>query len=140
MRIARRALVALALAAALAPSIAAAQDPRTTEAQAAARAWLAATDRLDGPASHAEAGKRFQDAMPVDRWTAALKSVRGPLGATEQRTLIGSRFASSFEGLPPGEYAQLTFRTAWASKPDGHEHVTLEKVGGRWKVIGYAVQ
>lgn len=142
VRAARRAFVALAFASAavLVAPRAAAQDPRTTDAQAAARAWLAYTDQLDAADSHRTAGRRFQDAIPADKWAQALKAVRGPLGNVEQRTLAGSRFAVSFEGLPTGEYAQLTFRTAWTSKPDGYEHLTLEKVDGRWKVIGYVVQ
>jgi hypothetical protein len=119
----RRALVgaaALAAAASL-PAAVLAQDPRLNDAQAAAR-------------------KRFQDAIPADKWGDALAAVRGPLGKVEQRSLAGSRLADQFEGLPKGEYAQLTFRTAWTARPDGREHVSLERVGGAWKVIGYVVQ
>lgn len=138
----RRRFVAslFAFAATIAGVDARAQNPRATEAQAAAREWLALVDKDDAAASHAAAGARFQEAMPVDRWRDALKAVRGPLGPVEQRTLAGSGFGVPIPGLPPGDYAQLAFRTAWTSKSDGREYLTLERVGGRWKVIGYVVQ
>jgi hypothetical protein len=40
--------------------------------------------------------------------------------------------------MPDGEYAQIVFRTIFASKPDGSEQVSLEReADGQWRVIGY---
>jgi hypothetical protein len=143
----RRALLALAgtaLAAAAfalgpgATGAARAQDPRAAEAQRAARDWLALTDRFDSIGSRETAGKRFKDAMTADEWSLALRRERSPLGALEQRTLLQTLFEKSFGGLPDGDYALVSFRSAYSNRAEVRESVTLEReADGRWRVIGY---
>lgn len=129
----------LALLAWLAP--AAAQDPRTTEVQGVARAWLRHADRLDGAATWAAAGAKFKAAITPARWTEALRAARSPWGAVEQRALTSTRFDTAFAGAPPGDYALVQFRTAYAKKSEGHETVTLEREpDGTWRVIGYFIR
>lgn len=119
---------------------ASAQDPRATIAQKGARDWLALTDRGDGEASWRAAGKQFQKIITSDRWQEALKQVRSPLGALVERTLASTEFAKSFPGAPDGDYALLVFRTAFASKTENSETVTLEReADGAWRVIGYSI-
>jgi len=137
----RRALLGVAAgiaAAALAPLLAA-QDARSAAAQNAARDWLALTDRLDGAASWNAAGAKFRNASPVDAWAAALKEVRGPLGAVTARTVDSTRFARSFPGFPDGDYAVIVFRASFANKAVGRETVTLEREGDDWRVVGYLI-
>ena len=143
----RRALAALAgaglavAAFAVGPGaigVARAQDPRAADAQRAAREWLALTDRFDSVGSRETAGKRFKDAMTADEWSQALRRERSPLGTPEQRTLLQTLFEKSFDGLPEGDYALVSFRSAFANRPDARETVTLEReADGRWRVIGY---
>jgi len=143
----RRALLALAGAAlaaaafALGPGAtgtARAQDPRAAEAQRAARDWLALTDRFDSVGSREVAGKRFKDAMTADEWSLALRRERSPLGTLEQRTLLQTLFEKSFSGLPDGDYALVSFRSAYSNRAEVRESVTLEReADGRWRVIGY---
>jgi len=143
----RRALAALAgagLAVAAfavgpgATGVARAQDPRAADAQRAAREWLALADRFDSVGSRETAGKRFKDAMTADEWSQALRRERSPLGTLEQRTLLQTLFEKSFGGLPDGDYALVTFRSAYSNRSDVRESVTLEReADGRWRVIGY---
>jgi len=138
---ARRALLAAAAAIAvgvISPPLAA-QDARSADAQNAAREWLALTDRQDGTASWNAAGAKFREASPVDRWTDALKQVRGPLGALATRAVASTRFATSFPGFPEGDYAVIVFRASFANKPIVRETVTLEREGNAWRVIGYLI-
>jgi hypothetical protein len=87
------------------------------------------------------AGKKFQDAMSVDRWAKSLKQVRTPLGELSQRTAIATQFRKTFPGAPDGDYAIVLFRTNFAKKRDGSETVTLEhEVDGAWRVIGYSIR
>jgi hypothetical protein len=137
----RRALSAVAAAAVLVgPSIptAGAQDPRASAGQSAARTWLAITDRHDAAGSYSAAGAKFREAMTADRWAAALKAARDPLGAVERRAVVGTRFQKAVKGFPPGEYVVIQFRSTFAKRMIALETVTLERdANGTWRVIGY---
>jgi len=117
---------------------AAAQDPRTTAVQAAARAWVEYIDRGDAQGAWNAAGKKFQAAMTKELWAEELKKAQAQLGKMQQRTVGPARFQRKIAGMPDGEYAQILFRTIFANKPDGSESLTLEReADGQWRVIGY---
>jgi uncharacterized protein DUF4019 len=117
---------------------AAAQNPRTTEVQTAARNWLVYVDRGDAQAAWNAAGKKFQNASTPERWADDLKKAQAMLGKVQQRTVGPARFQKRIPGMPDGDYAQIVFRTIFASKPDGSEQVSLEReADGQWRVIGY---
>jgi hypothetical protein len=138
----RRLLWALAGVAIALPVLPArAQDARGATVQKAARDWLTLTDRLDGAASRAAAGKKFQDAIAVERWSVALAQVRGSAGALVQRAVVTTRFERTFPGAPDGDYAIVEFRTAFAGKTEALETVSLEhEADGAWRVIGYFIK
>jgi Protein of unknown function (DUF4019) len=130
-------LVAVLILASLAAA-AAAQDPRTTAAQSAARDWLAYVDRGDAQGAWNSAGKKFQAASTPERWADDLKKAKVLLGKVQQRTVGPARFQKRIPGMPDGEYAQILFRTVFTSKPDGSEQLSLEReADGQWRVIGY---
>jgi len=131
------AILALAIAASL-PSQA--QDARATEAQRVAREWLVLADKQDGAATWAAAGPKFQAAMSTEQWTRALKQARGPLGAVLQRAMLTTQFAKNIPGQPDGEYVLLQFRTSFEKKESARETLTLERVDGKWRVIGYFIR
>ena len=117
---------------------AAAQDPRTTAVQGAARAWLQYIDRSDAQGAWNAAGKKFQSALTQELWAQELKKAQTRLGKMQQRTVGPARFQKKIAGMPEGEYAQILFRTIFANKPDGSESLTLEReADGQWRVIGY---
>ncbi len=138
---ARRAAVVLLTSVLLAPASALAQDPRAAMVQRAAREWLLLADNLDGAATWKAAGPRFQNAITVAAWSEGLKRQRGWRGAVVQRAVAATTFGSSFKGLPPGgDYAFVQFRTSFAQKVGGGEHVTLERgADSIWRVIGYVI-
>lgn len=119
---------------------AAAQDLNATTVQAAARDWLALTDRGDAVASWDAAGKKFQSALPVASWAAALEGERAPLGPASSRAIVKTSFRRTFPGASEGDYALVVFATSFASKPLVYETLTLERgVDGTWRVIGYDI-
>jgi Protein of unknown function (DUF4019) len=138
---ARRGGLALLACALVLPAATFAQDPRASMAQQAARSWLALADKLDAEATWKATGPRFQNAITVARWRAALQKERAPRGAVVQRAVMMTTFGSQFRGLPPdGNYALVQFRTSFAQKEDGAESVTLELgADGAWRVIGYVI-
>jgi hypothetical protein len=114
------------------------QDPRTIAVQSAARAWLGDIDRGDAQGAWKAASKKFQAALSAEAWAAELNKAQDKLGRATQRTVGPTRFASSFPGLPDGDYAQILFRTVFAKKPDAGEQLTLEReADGQWRVVGY---
>jgi len=136
----RAALVALATFALGASPIAGAQDPRATEAQQAARTWLAVADKLDAEASYKAAGPKFRSALTPERWRDAVRLVRFPAGALVQRTVVSTQFVKTLKDQPDGDYVLITFRTSWTNKTVGRELVSLERIGGKWLVVGYVIQ
>ena len=134
-------LFAAVLCAALSThDVARAQDPRATLVQKVARDWLALTDRGDASASWNAAGKQFQNAIALDRWAEAFKTVRPPLGAVLDRIALSTEFPKSIPGAPDGDYAVLMFRTNFGNKTDGRERVALQRESDvSWRVIGYVI-
>jgi hypothetical protein len=132
-------LIALAAIAAQIPALA--QDARATTVQRVARDWLAVVDRADYAESWKQAAAKFRLAMTPERWSEAAKSVRGPLGAVDQRTLVRTTFTRTFPGAPEGEYALVVFRTAFQNKTQSEETITVEQeADGQWRVVGYTVR
>ncbi len=135
----RRQLVALLALAACVSAIG--QDPRASETQYIAREWLKLTDAGDAQAAWRASGKKFQGEMTAEQWTQALPAQRAPYGALIQRTFRGAEFRSDFPNQPPGEYAVLRFRTAFANRSIAIETVSLERESdGLWRVVGYSLQ
>jgi len=136
-----RASGALICLAWLVAGIAVAQDPKATDAQAAARDWLALADRSDAQASWNAAGKKFQGAMSAAAWAEALAKVRTPLGEMKSRTISQTGFRKKFQDVPEGDYALIVYVTSFANKLRGQETVTLERESdGKWRVLGYSIQ
>ena len=118
-----------------------AQDPRASVVASAAREWLEMTDKDDAAGSHASAGAKFRKALGVSQWKAALAKERAPRGALVQRTTMQTTFDPKFDKAPPGDYAMLQFRTAFANQSVAQETLTLEREpDSRWRVIGYFVR
>jgi hypothetical protein len=136
----RRALLVALAGAVAVPHLAAAQDPRASEVQKAARDWLALADKLDASATWKAAGPRFQAAISEDRWAELLKRERGGRGALVQRTAARTSFASQMPSIPEsGSYAIVHFRTSFAKEPNATEDLTLEQINAVWRVIGYVI-
>lgn len=130
----------LVAACALFAITAAAQDPRAGAAQSAARSWLEFVDKGDADASWNASGAKFKEAFPLGKWREALALYRKPMGTFESRTAVATTFNTDVPGLPPGDYANVQFRTNFSNKVDAHESVSLERSAeGAWTVIGYAL-
>jgi hypothetical protein len=132
------ALAGLVVTAAL-PAIA--QDPKVSEARRAALDWLALTDANNGEASWNAASKKFQTSMTPADWSQGLQNARVPYGAVEQRTVVSAQATTQFPGAPEGEYAVITFTTAFANKRGVGETLSMEReLDGKWRVVGYSIR
>ena len=136
----RAALAALAAVALAATTGAPAQDPRASEAQQAARTWLAVADKLNADAAYGAAGAKFRSVLTPERWRDAVRTVRAPLGAIDQRTVLSTLFQTKLQGQPDSDYVLIAFRSSFAKKMVARELVSLERVDNRWVVVGYVIQ
>jgi hypothetical protein len=134
----RLALAALA-ALALAPYLpAAAQNPRFSEAQAAAREWLALADANDANGTYTNAAQRFKQTMPGDQWVSTMQRARDVFGAVVRRTILQTESPAPGGDVPPGDFVVIRYRTEFEKRPQGSETVTLEReADGKWRVAGY---
>lgn len=118
--------------------------PRTDEQTAAvtaAQKWLAGIDAGHYAESWTDASESFQGAITQDKWVAAMKSVRGPLGKMQIRTVDSAVTETEMPGAPDGKYVVMQFETAFVKKNSAMETVTfvLEK-DGQWKASGYYIK
>ena len=138
----RRTLLAASAAFALAWALpAAAQDPRFSEAQASARAWLKDADANDAAATYTNAAARFRAALSQEQWAAALTKTRTEFGPSVRRTIAVTELPQPGSGTPPGDFVVIRFRSEFEKRPQAVETVTLEReADGKWRVVGYLMR
>jgi hypothetical protein len=136
----RRLLVALCALAIVAAMPVHAQDARSSEAQDAARDWLAVVDKGDADAAYVDAGERFRRQVSKRQWMKGMADARGSLGANTRRTIESTRFVDRIQGVGKGDFAMLVFRSSFANKDYVREQLTLENTAKGWQVIGYLIR
>jgi hypothetical protein len=117
-----------------------AQDARSSEAQDAARAWLASVDKGDADAAYDAASDKFKQGLSKAQWVKALGDTRKSYGANTQRTIVATQFHDRLRGVGKGDFAMLQFRSAFANRDFAQELVTLENTPQGWRVVGYVIR
>ena len=112
---------------------AATPDPEVVDT---ARQWLVLVDQGRWDESYRATGAPFRKLNTASMWATASEKVRVPLGAVITRTLIGQENLPA----PPDGYEVVKFRTSFARKAEATETVTLERDGGRWRVVGATIR
>ena len=137
----RAALVAMSSWALAAALPAAAQDPRASEAQAAALAWLVLADANDATSTYDRASRRFRDAIARENWANSLGNAREKFGPVVRRTHVSTRAPTPGKDTPPGEFLSVIFRTEFGRHAQGTETLTMEREpDGKWRVVGYLMR
>jgi hypothetical protein len=139
----RRTLIFL-LAAAAGSWIAAAlsnEGPAGEEeaASAAGQKWLSLVDQEKYADSWNQADPSFRDQVTLERWLAALKRFRQPLGPLLSRTASRVEFTKTLRGAPNADYCIIHFSTAFEKQKGVTERLTLVKQGDAWQVTAYAI-
>jgi hypothetical protein len=118
-----------------------AQEPDTKAARASADTWLALIDTESYPASWDAAATGFKNAITSERWQAAVRAARNPLGQLKSRTLKSATTTTTLPGAPDGEYVVFQFNTAFEQKSAAVETVTtVKEKDGSWRVAGYFIK
>ena len=111
------------------------------KAQMAATNWLVQIDKGEYLESWDNAAQYFQNQILQDRWSAALKASRGPLGNSTSRNINSSEFKSELPGAPDGNYYVLTYNSSFENKASAIETITLTKgIDGKWRAVGYYIK
>ena len=134
MRIGALALLALLWAA---PALA---GPAEDEAAAAAKSWLAVVDAKNYPGSWKDAAALFQQGVSETRWDAMVQGIRDKVGAVKSRQFQTAELTKSLPSMPDGDYAIVSFDTAFETKGASTEVITLVHEHGTWKVGGYYIR
>ena len=111
------------------------------KAQMAATNWLVQIDKGEYLESWDNAAQYFQNQILQDRWSAALKASRGPLGNSTSRNINSSEFKSELPGAPDGNYYIITYNSSFENKASAIETITLTKgIDGKWRAVGYYIK
>ena len=110
-------------------------------ATSAAQMWLAVIDNGDYAQSWRNSSAFFQSAVTEEKWEAAMKTFRMPLGNLVSRELKSAKATAGLPGAPAGQYVVMQFETSFAGNKTAIETVTfiLEK-DGQWKSCGYFIK
>lgn len=135
-----KSLLAFAFALLMPIAAMAADADQKAEGQAtdSAKTWLALVDAGKYADSWAQAGADFRMGQSLDKWTAAIKPMREPLGAATFRHPAGVVMQTSASGARDG--ALVFFTTTFARKAEASEKLTLKMYGDTWKVTSYFVK
>ena len=119
----------------------AASDPGAeTDAESAARAWLALVDAGKYADSWSSAAAAFRQKLTAAQWQAAASAARAPLGALKSRTLRSATHTGTLPGAPDGDYVVLQFNSSFEHKESAVETVTpMKDADGQWHVSGYYI-
>ncbi len=104
----------------------------------AGQKWLALVDEQKYEESWNQASSMFRREVTQERWLAALKRFREPLGALVSRTPSRVEFSKFLRGAPEGDYAIIHFTTSFTSR-SATERLTLVKEDGRWQTAAYGI-
>ncbi|NQD38370.1 DUF4019 domain-containing protein [Permianibacter sp. IMCC34836] len=126
----------LMLMAPLAPA-----SEKTDAAVTAANRWLRQVDNGEYPAAYAAASALMRQKVAFDAWQGAIAQSRTPLGMVHKRELTYGALQKELPGLARGDYAQLRFRTDFATKYEVTESITMMlDSDGQWRPIGYFIK
>jgi len=103
-----------------------------TEAESAARDWLALVDAGDWEGSWNGTAQSFRDLNTPTLWSETAQGVHGQLGAALSRVLEAQEDVPA----PPNGYRLVKFRTQFANRADVVETLSLVREDGEWKIAG----
>jgi hypothetical protein len=118
-----------------------AQDGEIRAAQTAVEAWLSLIDRDNYAESWETAATVFKAAVSQEKWHAAAKGARAPLGQLNSRVLKSATATATLPGAPDGEYVVFQFNTGFEHKAAAVETVTaIHEKDHSWHVGGYFIK
>lgn len=116
----------------------------TSDADAArlvAESWIAIVDDAEYERSWEALSEKLRQQVSREAWATDMRNLRDPLGALQQRSLIGTRYVRDLPEAPPGEYIVVQYSSRYE-----HFSAVLETIvprredDGVWRVAGYFIR
>jgi hypothetical protein len=102
---------------------------------------LSLVDHDNYAESWSTAASLFKSAVTQEKWQAAAKTARAPLGQLQSRVLKSAMATTTLPGAPDGEYVVFQFNTSLEHKAASVETVTaIREKDGSWHVGGYFIK
>ena len=110
-----------------------------TQAEAAARSYLAMIDQKQYEKTWQQAGPALRDQSSEFAWVNTLKLARKAFAASANRQVEGFGFTPQIDpSVPTGEYVLVQFKEV-AGAVTTTEKVVMQKDQGKWRIIGYFI-
>ncbi len=109
-------------------------------ARTAAEAWLKIEDAETYDKSWQAASEYFRSQVPEQGWARRMETMRRAIDPVLERNLSASEWQTEIPNLPKGEYVAFVYETTFANGHSQVESLVMVHEGGRWKMVGYAVQ
>ena len=122
-----------------APKTTSGSQEQQTEAEAAARSYLAMIDRKEYEKTWELAGPALLSQTSQFAWVNTLKLTRKAFDPGAKRQLEGFGFSTQIDAsVPVGEYVLVQFKDV-AGAVTTTEKVVMQRDQSKWKIIGYFI-
>lgn len=111
----------------------------TSDAEAAALAWLEAIDSGQYEQAWENSSTLLKVPLSPNMLSRTISAARRDFGTVQSRRRVSLTHETSMPGAPRGDYAILTFQTNFENRPKITETITPHLEEGTWRVSGYYV-
>lgn len=119
----------------------ASEKDKIKAAKKAAETWLQLVDTQQYDKSWDFASDMFKQAVTKEKWAETMKDGQGKIGRPQFRSLKTSKYTTTIENAPPGEYVQLEYTADFPGRKGSIEAVTVSLgKDNAWHVTGYYVK
>ena len=120
---------------------AAAAESDADVARRVAESWVAIVDGAEYARSWETLAVELRRKVSREDWATDMRTLRAPLGALQERSLIGARFVRDLPDAPPGEYMVVQYSSRYEHFPAVLETIVpMRGDDGVWRVAGYFIR
>lgn len=109
----------------------------SSDAEAAALAWLEAIDSGQYEQAWETSSSLLKKPLSPHMLERTIGAARRDFGEVQSRRQVSVVRETSMPGAPRDDYAVLTFQTSFENRPQITETITPHLEEGTWKVSGY---
>jgi len=110
-------------------------------AEQASAAWMKLMDAGQYAECWKTAAAAIQSAITEEKWTAAMKGVREPLGKVITRSVQSATHTATLPGVPDGDYVVIVYKTRFEHKQSAQETVAMSREPDKvWRGSGFFIK
>ena len=110
-------------------------------ARRVAESWVAIVDGAEYARSWETLAVELRRKVSREEWATDMRTMRAPLGALQERSLIGARYVRDLPDAPPGDYIVVQYSSRYEHFPSVLETIIpMRGDDGVWRVAGYFIR